>query len=92
LDGYYLAKEIIALHFKQRGMVVTYLPKPTPEEMGNGCHMHISVWRDGKNITGDPSNEYMFSKEGEHFMAGILKNYDALFHFMCPSPNSLRRI
>jgi glutamine synthetase len=25
-------------------------------------------------------------------MAGILKHYDALFHFLCPSPNSLKRI
>lgn len=25
-------------------------------------------------------------------MAGILRYYDSLFHFMCPSPNSLRRI
>lgn len=25
-------------------------------------------------------------------MAGILKHYDAVFHFLCPSPNSLKRI
>lgn len=25
-------------------------------------------------------------------MAGILRHFDALFHFLCPSPNSLKRI
>ena len=25
-------------------------------------------------------------------MGGILRHFDALLHFMCPSPNSIRRV
>jgi glutamine synthetase len=92
LDDYYLAKEIITQHFKKRGLVVTYLPKPFIDEAGNGAHVHMSLWKDGRNVLPDVKNIHGLSNEGENFMAGILKYYDALIHFMTSSPNSLKRL
>ena len=41
---------------------------------------------------GDSNRKYNLSEDGESFMAGILANYSSLFHFLCPTPNSVRRI
>ena len=71
---------------------MTFMPKPMEDQMGNGAHVHMSLWKNGKNVTGSKKTQNMMSTEGESFMAGILKHLDALFHFMCPSPNSLKRI
>ncbi|CDW89798.1 glutamate--ammonia ligase [Stylonychia lemnae] len=92
LDDYYLAKEIITQHFKKRGYVVTYLPKPFMEAPGNGAHVHMSLWKNGINVMSNVKNNHSLSAEGENFMAGILKYYDALLHFLTPSPNSLKRL
>lgn len=92
LDNYYLAKEIISQHFKKKGLTVTYIPKPFEEESGSGAHVHVSIWKDGKNYFSNLKGNYGVSEVGESFMAGILKYYDALLHFLTPSPNSLRRL
>ena len=91
IDNYQLARETIHHHFSSKGLVPCFLPKSS-EEAGNGCHVHLSLWKDGKNITGEPTRRYGISEALESFMAGILAHYGALFHFLCPSPNSMRRI
>lgn len=93
LDDYYVAKEIIAQHFKKKGLIVTFIPKPFEKEAGNGAHVHISIVNsEGKNIFGAVNDRFGISDVGEHFMAGIQKHFDALLHFLTPSPNSLRRL
>lgn len=52
LDDYYLCKEVVTQHFRKKGLIVTYLPKPLEEGPGTGCHFHLSLWKDGKNVTG----------------------------------------
>jgi len=58
---------------------------------GNGAHSHISLWKNGFNIIGEAGNNYGLSKEGESFIAGILKNLNILSFLFSPSPNSFRR-
>lgn len=74
-----------------KGMRAVFLAR-TLEEYGNGCHVHISLWKDGENVTGEHNRNYKLGEAAESFIAGIQKNYEALFHFLCPHPNSLRRI
>ena len=35
---------------EQHGMVATFMPKPFTHLTGNGCHFHMSLWRDGENV------------------------------------------
>ena len=92
LDDYFLAKEIITQHFRKKGLLVTYLPKPFDQETGSGAHVHMSLLSNGLNCMGDINSPYKLSLVAENFMAGILKHYDALLHLLSPSPNSIRRI
>ncbi len=42
----YMAKSIAEKH----GLRATFMPKPFLDLTGNGCHAHVSLWRDGKNL------------------------------------------
>lgn len=69
-DHYLRARE--ALGGKNRyyctDQIHCILPKVDLNDLGNGCHVHISLWRDGVNITGD---RFKLSEEAEFFLGGI---------------------
>jgi len=52
VDNYILTKETIYHHFKAIGKRAVFLPK-TCSDLGNGCHVHLSLWKDGFNIMGE---------------------------------------
>ena len=33
---------------QQRGLIATFMPKPFAHLTGNGCHFHVSLWKDGE--------------------------------------------
>ena len=41
---------------EQHGMIATFMPKPFTSLTGNGCHFHMSLWRDGENVFLDESD------------------------------------
>jgi glutamine synthetase len=60
IDNYYLAKEIIACFYSSKGYIACFLPKVV-KDCGNGAHAHLSLWKDGKNIMGDPRGRFGLS-------------------------------
>lgn len=58
-------------------------------EIGSGCHVHVSVERDGKNMfsASDDSSRYGMSQIGEEFMAGVLAHIPSILAFTTPHPN-----
>jgi glutamine synthetase len=90
LDNYHLIKEAISHHFREKNILACFLPKVGA--FGSGCHIHMSLWKDGVNITDDKNSQSGLSGESESFFAGIFNNFSALFHFLNPSNNSIRRV
>lgn len=74
------------------GLVASFLPKIFEDKAGSGCHLNFSLWREGKNIGGDPKAANGISLEADAFVAGILDHLPALAAITIPSPNSYRRI
>ncbi|MBC6479403.1 MAG: glutamine synthetase [Hormoscilla sp. GM7CHS1pb] len=74
----------------EHGLKASFLPKIFADKAGNGCHLHLSLWQDGKNITGDGSGK--LSSTALAFIAGILHHLPALMALTTPSTNSYRRI
>ena len=35
---------------QERGLIATFMPKPFGHLTGNGCHFHMSLWKDGENV------------------------------------------
>src|SRR5436190_6394906 len=75
------AKEIAALN----GCAITFMAKPDASWIGNSCHIHGSLWRDGSNA---------FDGESEVFrqwLAGWITCARELALFLAPTINSYKR-
>ncbi len=87
-------RETIRNVANKNGLLASLAPKPMPDQAGNGCHIHWSVWDlDGKtNLFYDPNDRYKLSKLGYHFIAGVLTHLPGLLALTAPSFNSYRRL
>ena len=72
------------------GLTASFLPKIFATQAGNGCHLHLSLWQNGQNITGNGSGR--LSPTAQQFIAGILYHLTALMALTTPCTNSYRRI
>jgi glutamine synthetase len=76
----------------QHGLVASFAPKPFPNQAGSGCHVHLSLWREGRNVMYDPNDVLGLSRLGRAFVAGVLEHLPGLLAITCPSVNSYRRL
>lgn len=76
----------------RHGLKASFLPKVFAEKAGCGCHLHLSLWRDGENVFPDPSGPGGLSEIACSFVAGVLEQLPALAAVVAPSPNSYRRL
>lgn len=91
-DNQIAFREIVKAIAVKHGFLASFLPKIFPDKTGSGCHLHLSLWKDGENILTDYQEEHGISKMGEHFISGILHHLPALMAVTTPIPNSYRRI
>jgi glutamine synthetase len=76
----------------QHGMYATFMPKPIFAENGSGMHTHQSLFKDGRNMFFDPDAEYKLSKEGKHYIAGLLKHSREICSVVAQWVNSYKRL
>jgi glutamine synthetase len=77
----------------QHGLYASLAPKPWPEDVGNGGHIHFSLWdAQGENLFYDPAAPDCLSQCARHFLAGVLAHLPALVALTCPTVNSYRRL
>jgi glutamine synthetase len=75
------AKEIAALN----GRSITFMAKPDHTWIGNSCHIHASLWRDGENAFARDDGPF------ESFLAGWIAGGGELALFLAPTINSYKR-
>ncbi|MDI9547443.1 MAG: glutamine synthetase family protein [Chloroflexota bacterium] len=78
----------------QHGLLASLAPKPLPDQAGNGCHIHWSLWdpTGERNLLYDPQDPYGVSELGRQFIAGVLAHLPGLLALTAPSYNSYRRL
>jgi glutamine synthetase len=93
-DEQLLVRETIRGLASFHGMVASLAPKPWPENAGNGCHIHFSLWdADGsRNRFHDADADDRLSAEARSFIAGVLEHLPGLCGLTAPSFNSYHRI
>ncbi len=84
----YMVKSIAEKH----GLRATFMPKPFSTLTGNGCHVHFSLWKDGKNLFEDANDPMGLSKLGYQFIGGIIHSAEGLAALTNPTVNSYKRI
>ena len=74
--------------------VASFAPKPYPDAIGSGAHVHFSLWdTDGqRNLLYDPAADRGLSRLGRQFIAGVAEHLPALVALTAPSWNSYRRL
>jgi glutamine synthetase len=75
------AKEIAHLE----GCSITFMAKPDHAWIGNSCHIHASLWRDGENAFAGGTDVF------RQFLAGWISCARELALFLAPTINSYKR-
>jgi glutamine synthetase len=70
----------------------SFSPKVEAEGVGNGGHVHLSVWGDGRNLMAGGDGPCGLTHVGEAFAAGILNRLPALLAIGAPSVASYLRL
>lgn len=93
-DNLVFAREVIRSIARKHGLLATFVPKYSLDDIGSGSHVHLSLSRNGENVfmPQGESTEYGMSKIGEEFMAGVLHHLPSILAFTAPVPNSYERI
>jgi glutamine synthetase len=77
---------------EQHGFRATFAPAVVPGEVGNGHHLHYSVWRDGRDLMAGGTGPEGLTAEGASFLAGVLDHLPALLAIGAPSVASYLRL
>lgn len=93
-DNLVYTREIIRSVARKHGLLATFVPKYSVDDLGSGSHVHISLSENGQNVYMGRNEEdrYGMSKIGEEFMVGVLDHLPSILAFTAPIPNSYDRI
>jgi glutamate---methylamine ligase len=84
----YMVKAIAEKH----GLRATFMPKPFANLTGSGCHVHVSLWKDGRNIFEDGNDGLGLSRTAYNFIGGVMNAAQELCSITNPTVNSYKRI
>jgi glutamine synthetase len=75
------------------GFRTIFSPMPSATGVGNGMHVHMSLWdKAGAPASHDPDHPMGLSRVAEHFCAGVLHHLPAICAITAPSPVSYLRL
>jgi glutamine synthetase len=81
---------------QERGLIATFMPKPFAHLTGNGCHLHMSLWKDGVNVFEcEPSDDPRglgLTEEAYQFVGGLKAHAKAYIAVTAPTVTSYKRL
>lgn len=83
------AKEVA----EQVGLSVTFMAKFAQDRAGSSCHLHLSLWREGRNAFAGSNalGPIRCSDEFRWFLGGWIARAPELMALWAPNPNSYKR-
>jgi len=84
-------KYIVKNTARKNGKTVTFMPKPLFGDNGSGMHVHLSIWKGGRNLFYGEGYAGL-SDLGLYAIGGILKHAPSLLAFTSPTTNSYKRL
>ncbi len=92
-DHAVITREMARAAAHRLGHRAVFSPKPDPEGVGSGVHIHMSLWDGaGRPATYHAGETMDLSKAAQHFCAGILHHMPAICAVTAPSPVSYLRL
>ena len=84
-DNHVIYKTGIKEIANQHGLSVTFMAKPDHRWVGSSCHIHSSLWSEGRNAFDGESATF------RHYLAGQIACAAELAVFLAPNVNSYKR-
>lgn len=91
-DDYVLVRETIRAVSERHGLRASFSPKVLHDNVGNGGHVHLSLWRNEVNLFAGGDGPCGLTWQAESFAAGILRRLPALLAIGAPSVASYLRL
>ncbi len=92
-DRVIITRETVREAARQCSIAASFSPKPAPDAVGNGCHLHLSLWDGAGNpVTADATGRGGLSAVAGRFVAGVHHHLRALIAVTAPSPVSYMRL
>ncbi len=85
-------KYVVKMIAHLNGKTATFMPKPLHEDNGNGMHVHVSIWKDGKNTFYKDGEYANLSDTARWYVGGVLKHARSIAAFTNSSTNSYKRL
>jgi glutamine synthetase len=74
------------------GIMPTFMARWNAQLPGCGCHLHQSVWSEGRNIFDDERDPLRMSAAFKSYLAGMMRALPELLPFFAPTVNSYKRL
>src|SRR5438132_8272451 len=84
-DRHAVFKQCLKELAEAAGMSLTFMAKIASDSAGSSCHIHFSLWRDGKNAFANRSEIFRW------FLGGWLTHVPDVMVFYAPTINSYKR-
>ena len=91
-DQILLIRHTIRAVSRRDGMRCSFAPAMMVGGVGNGCHLHTSLWRGERSLMTGGSGPYGLTDEAQAFIAGVLAGLPALLAIGAPSAASYLRL
>ncbi|MFI6445291.1 glutamine synthetase [Kitasatospora sp. NPDC050543] len=91
-DTSVLVRHTVRAVSARHGLRASFAPVVSPGVVGNGGHLHLSLWRERQNLCQGGPGPYGLTGEAEGFLAGALAALPALLVLGTPSPASYLRL
>ncbi|MBX6388693.1 MAG: glutamine synthetase, partial [Frankia sp.] len=91
-DSSVLVRQTVRAVGARHGLRTSFSPAVVAEGVGNGGHVHLSLWQDGQDVLLDGTGPAGLSAAGEAFAAGILGHLPALLALGAGSVASYLRL
>ncbi|MFG2492092.1 glutamine synthetase [Streptomyces caniferus] len=91
-DDVVLVRETIRAVSVRHGLRASFAPSVVAGQVGNGCHLHLSLYRDGTSLHRTPDAAWGLVPDAAAFLGGVLAALPALLAIGCPSPASYLRL
>ncbi|MCF2527636.1 glutamine synthetase family protein [Yinghuangia soli] len=91
-DSAVLVRHVIRAVSARHGLRASFAPVVVPGAVGNGGHLHLSLWRDGRNLMRGGPGPHGLTGDAEAFLAGVLDALPGLLAVGAPSVASYLRL
>jgi glutamine synthetase len=91
-DTSVLVRSVVRAVGHDHGLRTSYSPKVAQGGVGNGGHVHVSLWREGRNLMAGGPGLCGLTEEGAAFAGGILTRLPALLAIGAPGVASYLRL